>query len=70
MPGGPDQSTESLPGSGRFRALEVIEGYFEGLELIEPGVVPLPLWGPDAPVTEPLTPEGHLSVGGIGRLPR
>lgn len=48
----------------------MIEGYFEGLELIEPGVVPLPLWGPDAPVTEPLTPEGHLSVGGIGRLPR
>ncbi|MFF7245106.1 SAM-dependent methyltransferase [Embleya sp. NPDC008237] len=57
-------------GSGRFRALEEIEGYFDGLELVEPGVVLLPLWRPDEPVTEPLTPEGHLSVGGIGRLPR
>ncbi|WP_439679445.1 SAM-dependent methyltransferase [Embleya sp. MST-111070] len=56
-------------GSGRFRPLEEIESYFDGLELVDPGVVLLPLWHPDEPVTRPLTPEGHLSVGGIGRLP-
>src|SRR5919205_1211978 len=30
-----------------LRPVEQIEGYFEGLELVEPGVVSVPLWRPD-----------------------
>ncbi|MET8179316.1 SAM-dependent methyltransferase [Streptomyces sp. NPDC005336] len=36
-------------GTGRFRTMEEIEGYFRGLELVAPGVVPLPMWRPTPP---------------------
>lgn len=43
-----------------------VEALFQGLELVEPGVVYLPQWRPDLTgVTEP--PESIWAVGGIGR---
>ncbi|MGP4111938.1 SAM-dependent methyltransferase [Streptomyces sp. 4N509B] len=54
-------------GTGRFRTVAEIEAYFEGFEMLEPGVVPLPLWRPDAPVAEPLTIAQRLMVGGMAR---
>ncbi|GAB2821270.1 SAM-dependent methyltransferase [Actinoallomurus bryophytorum] len=42
-------------GTGRWRTREEILRYFEGLELLEPGLVPLPLWRP--------YPEGDQQIG-------
>ncbi|WP_046471331.1 SAM-dependent methyltransferase [Allosalinactinospora lopnorensis] len=55
--------------TGRFRTREEIERYFEGLELVEPGVVYLPEWRPDEEPAYPLTVGQRLMVGGIGRKP-
>jgi S-adenosyl methyltransferase len=50
-----------------LRSLEQITGYFEGLELLEPGVVPNPVWRPDP---SPFEPSADLeNVGGVGRKP-
>ena len=49
-----------------LRSPERIAGFFEGLELVEPGVVPCPRWRPD-PVDSD-APEVH-AVGGVGRKP-
>jgi hypothetical protein len=45
------------------RTLEEVTGFFDGLELIEPGIVSTPLWRPE-PGTEP-KPLGIF--GGVGR---
>ncbi|WP_214321437.1 SAM-dependent methyltransferase [Nonomuraea sediminis] len=55
-------------GTGHFRSREAIERYFDGLELVEPGVVHLPEWRPDRP-TAPLAPWERLLLGGVGRKP-
>lgn len=52
-------------GTGRFRTLEEITAYFDGLELLDPGVVYLPRWRPDEPVAEPLTVGQRLMAGGL-----
>lgn len=52
-------------GTGRFRTLEEITAYFEGTELLEPGVVYLPEWRPDAPVPASLTVGQRLMAGGL-----
>ncbi|MFC4585217.1 SAM-dependent methyltransferase [Sphaerisporangium corydalis] len=59
----------ALLGTGRFRTPEEITGFFDGFELVEPGVVPLPLWRPDGPVPEKLTVGHQLMYGGIARKP-
>lgn len=48
-----------------LRTVEQIEAYFEGLELVEPGVVPVPLWRPE-PGTSPEPVGQH---GGLARKP-
>jgi hypothetical protein len=48
-----------------LRSLQQITGYFDGLELVEPGVVPNPLWRPDPSPFEPSTKVEN--VGGVGR---
>ncbi|MFD5318886.1 SAM-dependent methyltransferase [Streptomyces sp. NPDC127098] len=52
-------------GTGRFRTLEEITAYFDGYELLEPGVVALPMWRPDGPVGTPLSIAQRLMVGGV-----
>ncbi|GAA1506465.1 SAM-dependent methyltransferase [Sphaerisporangium rubeum] len=48
-----------------LRSLPEIAGFFDGLELVEPGVVYLPLWRPDwAVFTEDLRVRAY---GGVGR---
>lgn len=61
----------AMLGTGRFRTVEEITAYFDGLELLEPGVVPLPLWRPDGPVPleEDLSIGQRLMYGGIARKP-
>jgi hypothetical protein len=64
-------STEDYSASGAVtysvRAVEEIAGYFEGMELVDPGVVPVSLWRPDSAevgAAEPVS--GH---GAVGRKP-
>jgi hypothetical protein len=59
-------------GSGRFRDAGEIRALFGDLELLEPGVVHLPLWRPDRP--EPDDPEDmpewrRIMLGGLARKP-
>ncbi len=46
-----------------LRTVEQISAYFEGLELVDPGVVTVPLWRPDpaAPTPEPVGEHGGLA---------
>jgi hypothetical protein len=60
---------ESL-GRGQIRSREQIARFFDGLELVEPGLVYLPEWRPDDPVRRPLDPGSMLMLGGVGRKPR
>jgi hypothetical protein len=59
---------ESL-GRGRWRERHEIEEFFAGLEILEPGIVPLAQWRPDEPLDRELTVFERLIVGGIGRKP-
>lgn len=57
---------ESATPSYHLRSPEEIAGYFEGLELIEPGVAMLTQWRPDADVDPSVEVDGY---GGVGRKP-
>ncbi|KFU79264.1 S-adenosyl methyltransferase [Amycolatopsis lurida] len=46
-----------------------IESLFDGLEILEPGVVHLHEWWPEGPRLAPLTELNHLSLGGVGIKP-
>ncbi|WP_371501086.1 SAM-dependent methyltransferase [Kitasatospora sp. NBC_00374] len=52
-----------------MRPLERITGFFEGFEVLEPGVVYLPEWRPDRPEAVGAHPERMTGVAGVGRLP-
>ena len=60
-------------GTGRWRTREEILRIFGGLELLEPGLVPLPLWRPYPGITPRLGTAGgiapihHALVGGVAR---
>ncbi|MEU0689444.1 SAM-dependent methyltransferase [Streptomyces uncialis] len=56
-----------LLGTGRFRTTEELTAYFDGYELLEPGVVSLPLWRPEEPVVPPLSVAQRLMAGGLAR---
>ncbi|RVX42171.1 S-adenosyl methyltransferase [Nonomuraea polychroma] len=60
---------ESL-GTGRWRTREEILAYFDGLELVEPGLVPLPEWRPDADDRAEPGITYHTFVGAVARKPR
>lgn len=49
------------------RTPEQVEGYFDGLELLQPGVVSCNLWRPDA--AGPQGPAEVAMYGGVGRKP-
>jgi len=55
-------------GSGRWRTKAEITEYFGVFELIEPGLVPLPLWRPDVSGHRRLAGAFYLSVGGVARM--
>ncbi|WP_326640499.1 SAM-dependent methyltransferase [Streptosporangium sp. NBC_01755] len=60
-----EQKYLALLGTGRFRTPEEITAFFDGFELLEPGVVALPLWRPDGPIPAQLTVGQRLMYGGI-----
>jgi S-adenosyl methyltransferase len=51
----------------RLRSPERLAAFFDGLELVEPGVVPVSQWRPD-PADGDLPPPVDAS-GGVGRKP-
>jgi hypothetical protein len=53
--------------SYHLRSPEQIAGFFEGLELVEPGVVMTTKWRPDAVDVERSAP--HVAMCGVGRKP-
>ncbi|WP_405497061.1 SAM-dependent methyltransferase [Nocardia sp. NBC_00511] len=54
-------------GTGRFRSRAEIAEFFTGFDLVEPGLVYLPLWRPDDEEPLHLTPTERLMIGGIAR---
>jgi hypothetical protein len=47
-----------------LRSPEQIAGFFEGLELVEPGIVPVPQWRPEvAPLDPAVTVDAYCGVG-------
>jgi len=48
---------------------EQFERYFEGLELMEPGVVPVPHWRPDPEPSANAEPVEIYSYCGVGKKP-
>lgn len=54
-------------GTGRWRTHEEILAYFGGLDLVEPGLVPLPEWRPSAHDVATPGITYHTFVGGVGR---
>ncbi len=61
-----DDGVVSGPRREQLRTKAEVERLFEGLSLVEPGVVYIPAWRPD-PGDQPGDPEAVWSVGGIGR---
>jgi hypothetical protein len=54
-------------GSGYFRPKKHIEALFPGVEMIQPGLVPLADWWPDGPRVKPLTAVQRCMLGGLAR---
>ncbi|MEV0144511.1 MULTISPECIES: SAM-dependent methyltransferase [unclassified Nonomuraea] len=56
-------------GTGHFRSREEIGRYFDGLELVEPGLVRFPEWRPDDRLPHPPAAWEELLLGGVARKP-
>ncbi|MCT7353757.1 SAM-dependent methyltransferase [Streptomyces sp. 15-116A] len=62
-----EQAQDAYNASGAapyiLRTVEEITAYFDGLELVEPGVVPVPFWRPDpgSPAPQPIGEHGGLA---------
>jgi S-adenosyl methyltransferase len=56
-------------GRGQIRSREEIKRFFDGWELVEPGLVFLSEWRPDEPVTLPLDAGSLLMLAGVARKP-
>ncbi len=54
----------------KVRSRAQVEAFFEGLELVDPGVVHVPLWRPEGSDDVLLDrPERSANLGGVGRKP-
>ncbi|MGN9838889.1 SAM-dependent methyltransferase [Nonomuraea sp. H19] len=60
---------QATMGTGYFRDKAAIAAYFDGLVLVDPGVVHFPEWRPDDRLPGPLAPWEELLLGGVGRKP-
>lgn len=54
---------------GRVREPKDVESYFEGLEVLEPGLVEVSTWRPDTEVAPRQLTQEWIEFGGVGRLP-
>ncbi|MEV4255391.1 SAM-dependent methyltransferase [Spirillospora sp. NPDC049652] len=56
-------------GTGRVRTPAELAAFFDGLDILPPGLVPLPLWRPDVPVLDAGTVDVRFMTGGVARKP-
>ncbi|MEY7971744.1 SAM-dependent methyltransferase [Saccharomonospora xinjiangensis] len=56
-------------GTGRVRTPTELARYFDGLDLLQPGIVPLPLWRPEEVITDATTIGVRFMTGGVARKP-
>ncbi|KUO04668.1 SAM-dependent methyltransferase [Streptomyces caeruleatus] len=54
---------------GRVRQEKDVAEYFEGLEILEPGLVEVSTWRPDTEVAPRQLTQEWIEFGGVGRLP-
>ena len=59
----------SAPASYVLRRTDELTSFFDGLELIEPGVVPCPQWRPDGRGPEGASGDAAIAVCGVARKP-
>ena len=59
----------SAPASYVLRRTDELTSFFDGLELIEPGVVPCPQWRPDGRGPEGASGDAAVAVCGVARKP-
>lgn len=59
----------STSATTHWRSREEIESLFEGLELVEPGLVPLHQWWPQGPSLRPRSALFELALGAVARKP-
>lgn len=64
-----DVFLHSPMGSGTFRTRAELMELFDGLELVEPGLVRCADWWPDGPRLKALNPVQHCIAGAVGRKP-
>ncbi|MEU1264650.1 SAM-dependent methyltransferase [Streptomyces cellulosae] len=62
-----DQATQGH--WGRVRQQKDVEALFEGLEILEPGLVEVSTWRPDTEVAPRQLTQEWIEFGGVGRLP-
>lgn len=60
---------ESSMQSGRYRTREEIARFFDGLDLVEPGLVEMDDWWPAGPKVEEANLTQRLILAGVGRKP-
>ena len=59
----------SVQAGGTIRGRADILRFFDGFELVEPGLVNVPLWRPDSPADVPADPERFWVLAGVGVKP-
>ncbi|MQA07718.1 MAG: hypothetical protein GEU98_04030 [Pseudonocardiaceae bacterium] len=64
-----DVFSNSSMGSGYFRGWDEIEAFFDGLELVDPGIARLNDWWPDGPRLNPLSAADEVLIGAVARKP-
>ncbi|MET8849942.1 SAM-dependent methyltransferase [Amycolatopsis sp. NPDC004625] len=52
-----------------YRTRAEITSFFDGLDLLEPGLTAPHLWWPDGPRLAPLTPVNWTALAGVARIP-
>jgi hypothetical protein len=64
-----EANLRSAIGRGRCRTPAEIESYLTGLEILEPGLVPVGDWWPEGPRLTPALPIDFIGYGMVGRKP-
>ena len=62
------EMSHQTPNPLTLRGRRQIVGFFDGFEILEPGVVYLPLWRPEEPADVGENPSQISSFAGVGRL--
>ncbi|HEY5361186.1 MAG TPA: SAM-dependent methyltransferase [Streptosporangiaceae bacterium] len=59
----------SVTTQARVRSRADILRFFDGFDLVDPGLVSIPLWRPDSPADVPSDPSQFWCLGGVARKP-